>query len=423
MSVTTNPVTVSPLPDQNRLRENPERLAWLILICAFVLFVLLVISIPLTIRYTLEYASVREPALLEPTIGTVRLYPPRTSDPMAISSSYADVREGSRIVTESEATQGILGFLGAAENQAQRGTVHLFPDTELEILKSRRPRFQSSSQPYRIHLKLMRGRVRIFTINPDQRLLTVEVDTPQGQIFLQEGTYKLAVVNKQTEVTVQSGSATLISHSGEQLTLTEDQRSFFTADSAPHAAMSPERNLLTNGDFSEPLLQKWEITTVAKDVTPGAVRRSWLDGRWVARYQRLGADNVHTEVSLRQTVNQYVNVYDSLHIQLDVRLEYQSLAGAGDLSSEYPTRVEIGYTDIYGKDLTWGHGFYYRDPEPGRWIDNGEKIRRSIWYAYESPNLLDLLSDTRPDRINYIRIYASGHNYDAMVSNANLIVK
>jgi hypothetical protein len=38
--------------------------------------------------------------------------------------------------------------------------------------------------------------------------------------------------------------------------------------------------------------------------------------------------------------------------------------------------VEITYTDIYGKEgLTWGHGFYYRDPDNPNWqIVGGEKI-------------------------------------------------
>jgi hypothetical protein len=103
---------------------------------------------------------------------------------------------------------------------------------------------------------------------------------------------------------------------------------------------------------------------------------------------------------------------------------YQSLSGAGYLSSEFPLSIEITYTDIYGKVLTWSHGFYYRDPEDPNWqITNGEQIPPYIWYTYQSPNLMELLEDTHPARINSVRIYASGWNYQSMVSEVYLVAE
>ncbi len=65
---------------------------------------------------------------------------------------------------------------------------------------------------------------------------------------------------------------------------------------------------------------------------------------------------------------------------------HQSLSGAGYLSSEFPLRVEITYTDIYGKQLRWGHGFYFREPEDPTWrIVDGDKIPSFNWYTYRSP--------------------------------------
>jgi hypothetical protein len=85
-------------------------------------------------------------------------------------------------------------------------------------------------------------------------------------------------------------------------------------------------------------------------------------------------------------------------------------------------RVEIEYTDIYGKEgLTWGHGFYYRDPENENWqVVNGQKIPAFNWYTYRSPNLMELLQETRPARIDRVRVYASGWNYQSMVSEVLL---
>ncbi len=56
-------------------------------------------------------------------------------------------------------------------------------------------------------------------------------------------------------------------------------------------------------------------------------------------------------------------------------------------------------------------------------IINGEKIPPHIWYPYESPNLIELLRDTRPARLNSIRIYASGWNYQSMVSEIGIIAR
>jgi hypothetical protein len=188
--------------------------------------------------------------------------------------------------------------------------------------------------------------------------------------------------------------------------------------------MRAERNLLRNGDFSEPELDAWQTNAIANNVTPGSVLVYEREGRWVAHFSRQGEDSVNTEVSITQVVEKDVNIYDELNIQLDVKLLHQSLSGAGYLSSEFPLRVEITYTDIYGKVLTWGHGFYYRDPEDPNWqILNGEKIPPYSWYTYKSPNLMELLAETRPARINSIRIYASGWNYQSMVSEVYLVAE
>jgi hypothetical protein len=158
-------------------------------------------------------------------------------------------------------------------------------------------------------------------------------------------------------------------------------------------------------------------------VVPATVEVIEQDGRRVVHFIRQGEENVHTEVGIRQTIDQDVNVFDFLSIRLDVKLIRQSLPGAGYLSSEFPIRVEIAYTDIYGKDLTWGRGFYYRDPEPGWPIINGDKIPPFVWFSYESPNLMEELKDTRPARVNSIRVYASGWNYESMASEISLVAR
>ena len=185
-----------------------------------------------------------------------------------------------------------------------------------------------------------------------------------------------------------------------------------------------EQNLVRNGDFTESVNDTWSAYSWANGVEPGVVRLIERDGRRAAHFIRQGEENAHTEIGLLQQIDKDVNVYDRLVIQMDVRLMHQSIAGGGDLNSEFPVRVEIEYTDIYGKDLRWGQGFYFRDPEtPDRAVAGGQKIPPFSWYSYESPNLMELLRDTRPAHIDSLRVYASGHNYQSMVSEVYMFAE
>lgn len=412
--------------ERPKWRSNPERLAWFVLLFAFFVFVVLAISIPAAINYTIRYAAVPQSARLNSTVGTLLLYPPKAEEPIAITGSRDDISEGSRIVTTgsgSQGTQGVLGFAEMPDSDQLLGTVHLYAGTELEVLKIRRPRFERSPEPYQIRLRLTEGRVRLFTNSSDRRPLLVTLETPHGETILGEGSYNFLVTADHTDVSVRSGRAELIQNGGERVVVEPGLRSWMTVDSPPAEPISAERNLIENGDFSQPLLDTWQTYTEARYTVPGTVEIKEQDGRRVAHFVRQGEEGIHTEVGIRQEIDQDVNSYDYLAIHLDVKLIRQTLRGAGEESSEFPLRVEIAYTDIYGKDLKWGYGFYYREPDPNWPPIYGEQIAPFVWYSYETENLMELLKDTRPAHINSIRIYASGWNYESMVSEISLIAE
>jgi hypothetical protein len=406
-------------------RQNPERLAWIVLLGCFTIFVILAITVPLSVRYVMRYATVSQEARLEPTLGTLHYYSSPAAEAVAVTSIKEGIGEGSRIVAAEESTQGSLAFISDGTNTVL-GTVQLYAGATLDVLRVRRPLFAGSVEPYYVRLHLVKGQARIFSNSEeiDVRPLRVDLETPHGVIALDAGSYQVSVNEEQTEVTVRSGRA-ILSHANDgSITINAEQSAWMTANDFAHEPESAERNLLRNGDFSEPELDAWQTNIIAKDVIPGIVKVDEGDGRWVALFFRDGEDNVPTEVGITQIVEKDVNVYDELTIQLDVKLLHQSLPGAGYLSTEFPLRVEITYTDIYGKVLTWGHGFYYRDPENDNWqIIGGEKIPPYLWYTYQSPNLMDELANTRPARINSVRIYASGWNYQSMVSEVYLVAE
>ncbi len=404
-----------------KIREHPERLAWIVLLSSFAVFVVLLITVPLVVRYGVQYAERPETATIEPTQGTLLLYPPGAEEPIAITELRKDVPEGSVIVAGEGPTQATVRLLGGTAEQA-RGSVQLYSGARLVIERMRSPLFDMSSEPYQVRMRLEEGQMRVFTESGEPRPLQADIITPHGEIELDTGSYQVAVTPEQTDITVSSGAAQIVHEGSEQLTVTPGLRAWMTADAVAEAATSASQNLLRNGNFTEPMRDTWESYVIAQNVTPGKVTIMERDGRRVAYFARQGEDNVPTEVGIHQVIGKDVNVYDKLVLQLDVKLLFQSLAGAGYLSSEYPLRVEITYTDIYGKEgLTWGHGFYYRDPDNPNWqIVGGEKISPFNWYTYRSPNLMEVLKDTRPARIDSIRIYSSGWNYQSMVSEAFL---
>ncbi|MBX3053796.1 MAG: hypothetical protein KF753_20120 [Caldilineaceae bacterium] len=404
-------------------QNNPERMAWMILLAAFATFVLLAVSIPLAVNYILQNATVPMVAQLEPTVGTVLLYTAKGSEPIAVTDERDEIPQGSRLVTTGDATQGVLGVTNRPNGNDTIGTVHLYPGTTLSLLRIRQPRFQTSREPYSMRLRLSEGRIRIFTNSPNERGLVVRVDIPQGYVVLDEGSYNFTVKDGRTDLSVSQGLARVYHESGSELAIGPGLRSWMEGSQPPGPPVSAQRNLIRNGDFSQSLLEDWEVYVEAPYVAAGTVELGQQDGRRVAHFVRLGEDGVHTEVGARQTIDQDVNGYDLLIFRVDVRLLRQTLRGAGEKSSEFPLRIEVAYTDIYGKDLTWGHGFYYRDPPTAWSVTGGEKIAPFTWYTYESPNLMELLQDTRPARINSVRVYASGWNYEAMISEVGLFAE
>jgi hypothetical protein len=417
-------ITALPAEDVPRWRENPERVAWAIFLASFTVFLALVIMIPLGAQYFVRYYSASEDALLEPTLGTLLLYTSPSAEPIAVTTVRDDITEGSRIVAAEESTQGTLGLISKDDPSDILGSIQMYPGTDLEVTKIRRPYFDRSSEPYQANFHLNSGQARIFSNTGDQRPLRIELSTPHGIVELGDGSYRVSVDDERTDLTARSGSATLLHEQDGAIVVNAGERAWMTQDELIDQVKSAEQNLIRNGDFTESMLDTWNSYAIADNVSQGSVRIIERDGRRVAHFIRQGEENVPTEVGITQEIDKEVNVYDELRIELDLRLMHQSLPGAGYLSSEFPMRVEIEYTDIYGKDLRWGHGFYFREPEDPNWkIINGEKVPAFNWYKYRSPNLMELLQETRPARINSIRIYASGWNYQGMVSEAYLFAQ
>jgi len=271
---------------------------------------------------------------------------------------------------------------------------------------------------------VLSGRVRIVSARSAVRDLDLTVHTLHCQARLADGSYSVEVNGGQTEIAVRYGEAQ-VGAAGEGVVVPLGQRTVVPWGQAPASPMPAARNLIVNGNFTDALAPSWQTDTYQQspDVVAGTAEIVIRDGRRGVLFSRRAEEGIHTETGISQIIDQDVRDYDFLSLRLDIRLMFQSLPGGGYMSSEFPLMVRLNYTDVYGKEQFWVHGFYYRDPEQNWPILDGEKIPSAVWYPYESGNLIQILQATRPAHINSIRIYASGWNYESMAAEGGLIAR
>jgi hypothetical protein len=408
------------------MRTNPTRLAWTVLLAAFITFCVLAMAIPLGIRWYLVNAREGLPTALQVSSGTVMLEASGGADPIAVVETRS-LRAPSRIQTDQSSQATLVFTAGEAEGSPELATVQVYPNAEVEVLEASRPRYAAGDGPDRIVLEVGGGRVRVNTAEAYPRGLYTEIQTPQTTIALAPGSYAVDVSNEETMVATRFGQATVAAAGTNQVVETGSRAEVATGQPVGDPAALDE-NLIANGDFTEPLGPPTWLTSVFPDEDPTSGTVAVVDqgGRNAAHFSRLNQPPTHTEVAITQVLDRPVHDYESLNLQMDVLLRWQSLPGAGERSSEFPLMFRLDYDDIYGNHQFWTHGFHYRDPSPNWVVTGGTQIPQNLWFPYESGNLFDLLQEEGlppPASLNYLRIYASGHNYDSLVSEVRLTAR
>lgn len=426
------------------MRKNPERTAWIVLIISFFIFCLLTVSIPLGIRAYLLNATTSFTTTLTSIRGTVLAKPYRQDQSLPLTRGNTMSADELTVVSTDDTSQAGMTLFEGSE-------ITLYNNTTLIIHKTREPRFDLSPNPAQVELEVVKGRIRISASSyPTNRLFSVR--TPQARSIFLPGSYAVEVTDQQTRLTARSGEAHVTAQ-GATVVVSESELSTIVTGSAPTPAIAAEQNLLVNGDFKAGLSNSWNsqiyvpsetITDAVQSLTytgdnmltkfdiPNAVTSTLqvieLDGEWVLRFNTKGRNNVHTEASVEQTINKDVQDFRSLRINAQIRLDYQSLPGGGQLGTEFPVMIQLNYRDIEGNDRAWYRGFYY-DPPPGNYSlhndpsNASESITQFLWYPYESENLLENLGKFEPAYIKSIRIYASGWIYDAMITDVKLLAE
>jgi hypothetical protein len=407
------------------MHRDPARLAWTVLLTSFVIFCMLVVSVPLGLQWYVENALESKEARVTCLEGTAIVEnTARGTITPVLKGQTLSVTEGSVLILD-ETAQAVL-------NLFDQSFVRVFSGTRVSMEQMRTPRFGRSSRPPEITLSVKGGRIYVSTVPHASQPVLFTVESLQAVTSLAEdGAYALEVSNESTEVIVQRGVAVVSSAStavpaeASRVTLNARQRTVVDIGEAPLAALKAERDLVSNGDFRAPLASGWlAFNDQGADggVVDGQVSLLVDEGRRAVRFLRTNGEYNHCESIIEQELSRDLqDPLSVLKVRAMIKVSEQSLSGGGYLSSEYPLMIRVRYQDMYSSENEWVKGFYYQNTS-GNPTANGQEIPQGKWYLYESANLLDTLPIV-PRRILWLRVYASGWSYESYVSEVSIIVE
>jgi hypothetical protein len=400
------------------MKRTPEQVAWIVLLASFFLFCFIVVAVPLSVRWYVLHAEQGRQATVEALAGTVVVEPPTGRGPTPLG-------EGQRLVVPEGTAIRLDRNSEATVTFFDHSFMRLFEESSVRLDRLRTPRYAVSSLPNSVRLYLAGGRVQIGTAISLTAPLDFIATTPQGELHLAaDGSYALEATNTRSDLVVYRGQAHAIA-AGVDVSVSSSQRTQITFNSPPQPPTGMARNLLTNGGFQEPLSQGWRVFNdqgADGGNIDGQVDVVVDEGQRAAEFTRTGGQGNHCETVLEQSLDQKLpDQASSLVVRAMVKVRYQSLSGGGYLSSEYPLMIRLTYRDVYDSETEWVQGFYYEN-ETGNPTMYGLQIPQDRWYYFESENLLEKLP-IRPFRVMRLRVYASGWDYESLISDINLVVE
>lgn len=357
--------------------------------------------------------------------STIRARLCGASQTIAITPEGQSLPECSSIETDPSTKAFITLFDGS--------TATLSSDTAVTLRQMQTPRFAWSRSSNVIVIEQTRGSARygvappIARGNSPARSIAYDVKTPQFTAHLTPGSYSIEVDNNSSQISVREGEALVTnSEPSHAVSLVQGQSLVATTGEPLPDPISAAKDLIRDGDFTDSDLKpNWDIVLDQGGDggnIDGAVTLVTLGDRRATEILRTGSASNSAITGIQQQLDKDVSDYRSLSLKADIRLHNQSLSGGGYLSTEYPLIILLRYRDVNGDEFELLRGFYYQNDvnNPTR---DGEQIPPDVWVPFESGNLMATPNISRPFRLLYIRIYASGWDYESYVSGLQLVAE
>lgn len=432
--------------------RNPQAVAWAILLASFVTFCLIMALGTAGAYWFLFESRVEMTIRLTVSKGRVDLTLP---DGSPASAARQEFPEANSVVQVDSVSQGYLTF---EDNYSKQliATVFLMQGSSLTIERAARPRFEWSSAPYTIRLRNAVGRFWIDMPADVARDVTLEISAEAGVArFSESGNFRLHSSSQQIDLHVDNGAAVLESPIGEVRTVKAGEIGTllrepigigtFIVRATPFELLNADFGSREDITTNPALPFGWACTSRANrpNEPQGSFSRLLFDQQVALSMRRLGQGLDHAETSCQYTFSEDDGIvlsiprrslsnYDSLHIRARVRIRSQDVTTCGIQGSECPVMIQLDYlgeNNAPERPQVWRHGFYTLRPPTDEnpticdtCLQEHEKINADTWYIYDSGDLFRLLPGARkPESILRLRVYASGHAYESIIANLQVI--
>lgn len=417
---------------EQRSSGGRQRLGWTVLLGSFAVCMILTVSIPFTVNAYLQNATQFLTVAVQANQGTVGI--DDASDvrqAVVVGQPGQTIEPGASILTDATATALVSVFLPDSDRLLSR--MQVYGNTTVTLEQADTPRFTVSDAGQELYLDLETGRIRLTVPEFVERPSLINVTTPQSKITIETpGQYSINATNADTQITVQDGRAHVVAL-GHYVDLDPGERSIVPTGEIPSIPLGTERNLVQNGDFDDRWSRwqqfAWEIERA--DQPEGQIDVVTIDGVPTLFIKRQGEG--HADVKVRQSVNQDVNDFSTLSLQLTFRILGQSLGVCGIQGSECPLFVKINYLDQTGATRTWQHGFYTmgtvteETPDTCAFcsvVQSPHDLVTLGQVQFFDVNLLEELARLGVPPINLIQsveLVASGHSFEVEIVEVALI--
>ncbi|MBL8163340.1 MAG: hypothetical protein JNJ61_15240 [Anaerolineae bacterium] len=410
---------------------DPQRRAWGILLLSFAAFCAICVVAGVSISYFLFQSTVSLESLLRVGRGT------------GVVSGQAVYSERVLVLGDTLSTDGqsqaTIFFTDTQSENRLIAMVTLKGGTEMSFRRTLRPRFDWGSSSYGIELERLSGELDVFVMPFLQRDVRLTIRTVPGDLIdiQSSGQYRISATETRARVENVNGSASLIpanQNVGRSIPANNQGIVNYTGDATSVLTSPAKVNLITSSTFEDPdvIAQSW-VCSNREDTPPsGRYYLERTNGRMVMRMLRADGATSNGETRCLTSFGQYgldVAAYTYLELRVMFNIQYQSLEVCGTQGSECPLMLRIDYRDQQGASRQWIHGFYSR-PNPQlnyplyclSCTQEHELVNASTWYTYDTGNLLSFFAPgERPISIVNVQFYASGHQYDVLVSDVSLL--
>ena len=434
----------------------PERIAWIVMLGAFLLFCTVTLTTIFGFYHYLFRSTVPMSTVLQVSKGTVGITGPDLV--VAAERERDDLTNSVTSISTDSLSQATIQIKdlgeGSEETAQLLAAVTLQGNTLVTFNHANRPRFEWGQNPQRIQFSRLNGMLDILIAGVSERpsfLMDFYSDSLSSDKgvhveFKSNGRYRLSVSEDEVRLLSLAGEAVVYfrdepsrrvsARSGNELVVRIGARSMAQFPSQTNVLKNGEISLLRGSDVTR-ALNDWRCSIRQQQAPPGDFSLVRFDGRVGLRLRRLNNAQSNGEVRCTQAfagAGLDVQDYDTVRVLTTFLPNYQNLSVCGRAASECPLMLQVNYeyVDDAGRrhDAQWYRGFYYAPDISGvarkrcdTCIQDHLDINQAVWHTFDSGNLLNLIAEEeRPDRIMSLSFYASGHQFDTLVSEMALLL-